>query len=155
MKPLIIAFVIVSICVVIHTIGLVYLAEGLVARRARLVTMKTAGHAGVVLAVFACVVTLHMIETAVWAGFYFWWELFPDFETSWYFSLTSYTTIGYGDVTLPQKWRLLGGIEGFSGVLLCGLSTAFILIVLNAMLINRIPGVNLGPGAGGIHETNL
>jgi len=155
MRPLIIAFVIVSICVVIHTIGLVYLAEGLVARRARLVTMKTAGHAGVVLAVFAFVVTLHMIETAVWAGFYFWWELFPDFETSWYFSLTSYTTIGYGDVTLPQKWRLLGGIEGFSGVLLCGLSTAFILIVLNAMLINRIPGVNLGPGAGGIHETNL
>src|SRR4030095_14309390 len=151
MRVMIIAFVIVAMCVVIHTIGLVYLAEGLVARRPKLLAMKTTGHAGAVLFVFAAVVTLHMIETAVWAGFYQWWELFPDFETSWYFSLTSYTTIGYGDITLPQNWRLLGGIEGFSGVLLCGLSTAFILIVLNAMLINRIPGVNLGAGAGGIH----
>ena len=139
---MIIAFLIVAICVVIHTIGLVYLAEALVARRPQLQSMKTTAHAAILLFVFAAVITLHMIETAVWAGFYLWWGLFPDFETSWYFSLTSYTTIGYGDVTLPQKWRVLGGIEGFSGVLLCGVSTAFILIILNAMLVTRIPGVD-------------
>ena len=150
MRALIIAFVIVAICVIIHTFGLVYLSEWLVARRERLLAMNTAGHGGVVLLVFAAVVTLHMIETAVWAIFYLWWGLFADFETSWYFSLTSYTTIGYGDVTLPQNWRLLGGIEGFSGVLLCGLSTAFILIVLNAMLMSRIPDVSPGAVSGGI-----
>lgn len=152
LRPTIIAFAIVSICVVIHIIGLVYLAEALVARRPWLAAMKTTGHAGVVLAVFAAIVALHMFETAIWAGFYLWWNLFPDFETSWYFSLTSYTTIGYGDVTLPQTWRLLGGIEGFSGVLLCGLSTAFILIVLNAMLTNRIPGVDAGAVPGGTND---
>lgn len=155
MRALVIAFVIVAICVVIHTIGLVYIAERLVERRARLGAMKTTGHVAVALLVFAAVVTLHMIETAIWAVFYFWWELFPDFETAWYFSLTSYTTIGYGDVTLPQKWRLLGGIEGFSGVLLCGVSTAFILVVLNAMLTSRVSGVNSAAVSGGINETNL
>ena len=149
MRALVIAFVIVAICVVIHTIGLVYLAEALVARRERLAAMKTTGHAAVLLFVFAAVVTLHMIETAVWAIFYLWWDLFHDFETEWYFSLTSYTTIGYGDVTLPQTWRLLGVIEGFSGVLLCGLSTAFILIVLNAMLTSRLPGLDSAAVSGG------
>ncbi|HKP68830.1 MAG TPA: potassium channel family protein [Pyrinomonadaceae bacterium] len=152
LRPLLIAFVIVSICVVIHILGLTYLAEALVARRPKLVTMKTTGHACIVLVVFAAIVTLHMIETAIWAGFYLWWNLFPDFETSWYFSLTSYTTIGYGDVTLPEGWRVLGGIEGFSGVLLCGLSTAFILIILNAMLTNRIQTFDPGAVPGGINE---
>jgi hypothetical protein len=52
--------------------------------------------------------------------------------------MVSYTTIGYGDVILPQNWRLLGAIEGVSGVLLCGVSTAFIFAVLNAMIKIRI-----------------
>jgi len=149
LRPVIIAFLIVGICVVIHTVGLVYIAEILVARRQRLSAMGTAGHVAVLLFVFAMVVTLHMIEAMVWAGFYQWWNLFPDLETSWYFSLTSYTTIGFGDVTLPEKWRMLGGVEGFSGVLLCGISTAFIMIVLNALLINRMPEGDSLPGAGG------
>jgi voltage-gated potassium channel len=154
MKAMIIAFVIVAVCVVIHTIGLVYLAEALVARRAKLMAMKTTGHVAIVLLVFAAVVMLHMIETAIWAGLYLWWDLFADFETSWYFSLTSYTTIGYGDVTLPQKWRVLGGIEGFSGVLLCGLSTAFILIVLNTMLMSRLPAMDPNAVSGGFNESS-
>lgn len=149
LRPLIIAFAIVSICVVIHILGLTYLAEALVKQRPKLASMKTTGHAVVILLVFAAIVVLHMLETAIWAGFYSAWSLFPDFETSWYFSLTSYTTIGYGDVTLPEKWRLLGGIEGFSGVLLCGLSTAFILIILNAMLTSRIEGTDLPTVPGG------
>ena len=62
---------------------------------------------------------------------------FKDFETSWYFSLGSYTTIGYGDVVLPAKWRLFGGIEGISGVLLCGLSGAFLFAIINHMFQSR------------------
>ena len=152
LRPLIIALLIVGICVVIHTVCLVYLAELLVARRLKLLALGTAGHVGVLLFVFAVVVTLHMIEAGIWAGFYRWWNLFPDLETSLYFSITSYTTIGFGDVTLPEGWRMLGGIEGFSGVLLCGISTAFILIVLNAMLANRLPDSDLAPGLGGGNE---
>ena len=149
---MVIAFVIVSICVVIHTTGLVYLAEALVSRRERLRKLGAVGHVAILLFVFAAVIALHLLETLIWAGFYQWWELFHDFETSWYFSLTSYTTIGYGDVTLPQKWRVLGGIEGFSGVLLCGISTAFIFIVLNSMLVTRLPDMETGMNSGGAKQ---
>jgi len=79
-----------------------------------------------------------VIEAAIWAVFYYHSGLFPDFETSLYFSIGSYTTIGYGDVVLPRAWRMLGGIEGLSGVLLCGLSTAFVFAVVNAMFQKRL-----------------
>ena len=131
LRELIAAFIIVAICVVIHIGGIVVLAEWLLDRR--LENQQAPGMIHYILMlimVFAIIIMLHLTETAIWAAFYRWWNLFPDYETSLYFSLTSYTTIGYGDVVLPEKWRLLGAIEGISGVLLCGLSTAYIFVVL-------------------------
>lgn len=87
---------------------------------------------------FSGVMVLHVMETSIWAIFYYMFGLFQDFETSLYFSLTSYTTIGYGDVLLPERWRLLGAIEGVSGVLLCGVSTAFIFAVITVMFQLRL-----------------
>ena len=129
------AFVIVAICVVIHTVGIVALAEWLLNRREKL--EQHYGMARFTLSliiVFAVIVVLHLSEAAFWAAFYQRWQLFPNFETSFYFSLTSYSTAGYGDVLLPQRWRLLGCVEGISGVLLCGLSTAFLFVVVNALI---------------------
>jgi voltage-gated potassium channel len=134
---LLIAFAIVGVCAIVHTIGLTFVADWLLDRRTMLRSMGLVGHSVVLICVFAVIVLLHILEAGIWATFYQTWGLFPNFETSFYFSLTSYTTIGYGDVTLPQRWRMLGGVEGFSGVLLCGLSTAFIFIILNAMLESR------------------
>ena len=54
---------------------------------------------------------LHLAEAVVWALFYVLVGALPDLETAVYFSLTSYTTVGYGDVVLPEPWRLLGPIE--------------------------------------------
>ena len=87
---------------------------------------------------FLGIMFLHVTETSLWAVFYYSRGLFKDFETSLYFSLTSYTTIGYGDVLLPQRWRLLGAIEGVTGVLFCGISTAFIFAVMSAILQSRL-----------------
>ena len=138
LRVLLVSVLIVGVCVVIHTAGLVVLAQRILDHRSALERLGSWGHGVVIFFVFAAVITLHMTETAIWAGFYQWWGLFPDFETSWYFSLTSYTTIGFGDVTLPQRWRMLGGVEGISGVLLCGVSTAFIFVILNAMVSTRV-----------------
>jgi len=79
-----------------------------------------------------------MLETAIWAVFYYQRALFPNFETSLYFSITCYTTIGFGDVTLKSPWRMLGGVEGVTGVLLAGLSTAFVFAIVNALFQMRI-----------------
>lgn len=138
LRELLIAFLIVAICVVIHAGGIAVFAQFLSSKfpPESLVTLNR--QVIVLILVFTMVITLHLIETGIWAMFYFWNEHFEDFETALYFSLGTYSTIGYGDVVLPQRWRLLGGIEGISGVLLCGLSGAFIFAVVNVLYQARL-----------------
>lgn len=57
---------------------------------------------------FSVLLTLHFLEVAVWAEFYFLQHCFPDRETAYFFSLKSYTTLGYGDVVISHPWRLMG-----------------------------------------------
>jgi len=130
---------IVAVCLLLHVSGLLLMAEGLLQRRDYLVQKPArTRYAVLVMFLFAGIMLLHISETILWAVFYYTRALFSDFETSLYFSLTSYTTIGYGDVLLPQRWRLLGAAEGISGVLLCGISTAFMFAVISAMFQIRL-----------------
>lgn len=138
LNELLIAFGIVAICVVIHVGGIATFAQFLI-DRFPLESLNTIKRQGLILMlVFAVVITLHLIETGIWATFYYLYGLFETYEIALYFSLGTYSTIGYGDVVLPGRWRLLGGIEGISGVLLCGLSGAFIFAVVNALFQTRM-----------------
>ena len=133
------AFAIMAICVVIHSTTLVNLSAWLITKRPDVGQRHAMLHYSVVLILaFFVLILLHLVETSIWGVFYYWRGLFPDLETSLYFSLGSYTTIGYGDVVLPQRWRMLGGIEGLSGVLLCGLSAAFVFAVINSAFQFRV-----------------
>ncbi|GAL68454.1 Kef-type K+ transport systems predicted NAD-binding component [Jejuia pallidilutea] len=51
-------------------------------------------------------------------------QLFSSFSEAWYFSLVTFTSLGYGDVTLTGHWRLLSGVEAINGIMLIGWSTA-------------------------------
>ena len=73
----------------------------------------------VVIGIFAA----HIIEIWVWAIFYFFVEEIQTWESALYFSTSSYTTVGYGDLILSEEWRLLGSIEAINGMILFGWST--------------------------------
>jgi len=55
----------------------------------------------------------------------------PDAQSAFYFSVVTYTTTGYGDLVLPPEWRIVGGVEALTGILMCGASTAFFFAVLS------------------------
>jgi hypothetical protein len=76
---------------------------------------------------------LHLAEAMVWAFFFVLIGGLPDLASATYFSLTSYTTVGYGDVVLPQPWRLLGPLEAAVGVLMLGWSTGILVAVIGMM----------------------
>ena len=76
---------------------------------------------------------LHLAEIVVWALFYWWQKCLPDAESSLYFSGVTYTTLGYGDLVLPKEWRLLGTMEGLTGILMSGLSTGFFFAVVSKL----------------------
>jgi voltage-gated potassium channel len=76
---------------------------------------------------------LHLLEILLWAGFYR-WLCFPSWESAFYFSASSYATVGYGDVVLPWMWRTLGPVESIIGVLMCGLSASFLFAIVSRLV---------------------
>ena len=123
----------------VHVAGIMVMAEWLLERRDYFERNATKTHFAVLIFLLFCgVVLLHLVQTGLWAVFYYLQGLFSDLETSLYFSMVSFSTIGYGDVLLPSRWRLLGVVEGFAGVILVGISTAFIFAVVNAFLQLRL-----------------
>ena len=86
-------------------------------------------HAAVLMIRFSTLVTvLHFLHIFFWAVFYRWCCL-PSWESSFYFSATSFSTVGYGDVVLPRVWRLLGPVGSVTGVLMCGISVSCLFVV--------------------------
>ena len=69
----------------------------------------------------------------LWAALLVTLGIFPRFEPALYFSMISFTTLGFGDVILPIEWRLLSGFIAVDGFLLFGLNTAFIFEVLQRL----------------------
>jgi voltage-gated potassium channel len=83
--------------------------------------------------VVATLVILHILEIAVYACFYYWEGIVPNFETAGYFSITTYTTVGYGDVVLPKEWRTFGASEALVGILMTAWSTGLLITVVNSV----------------------
>jgi len=78
-------------------------------------------------------IVLHILEILLWAAFYR-WLCFPLWESAFYFSTSSYATVGYGDIVLPQMWRTLGPVESIIGVLMCGLSASFLFAIVSRLV---------------------
>lgn len=61
-------------------------------------------------------IVLHILQIILWAAFYR-WRCLSTWESNFYFSSATYSTVGNGDIVLPGSWRLLGPVEGITGVL--------------------------------------
>src|ERR1700756_341852 len=91
-------------------------------------------HSSVLMIRFTTVmIVLHILQILLWAAFYR-WRCLPSWESSFYFSAASYSTVGYGDIVLPRVWRLLGPLESVTGALSCGISVSPVFAILIRML---------------------
>lgn len=124
----------VSLTVVFHFVGLAGLIAILNTRVPRRLRTGTGlQKAATILFTVFGLVAMHTTEIWAYAGVYMMLGEFSDIESALYFSTTSFSTLGYGDVTLSHNHRLLGAIEGVNGFLLIGWSTAFLVSVTNRM----------------------
>jgi hypothetical protein len=79
----------------------------------------------VAVAALACAVYLGL-EAAAWAGLYLWLGALPDWHEAMLYSLGAVTSYGHAPIFLADRWRLLGAIEAVDGLILFGLTTAFL-----------------------------
>ena len=60
-----------------------------------------------------------------------------EVETALYFSTVTFTTLGYGDVTLDPEWRLLAAIQAANGTIMFGWTTAIVMAVIHRIAVER------------------
>jgi len=76
------------------------------------------------------IVVLHVLETLIWATVLYKLHLIPRFRDAFYFSANSYTTLGYGEVLLPQSWRELRPLIAILGWFTFGFTTSALVEVV-------------------------
>jgi len=82
-------------------------------------------------------IILHLIQASLWAFLYLLLPgitEFQSFEKAVYFSLVTFTTLGYGEITIDSTNRILAGLEAINGIMLIGWSTAFMFFVYQEIL---------------------
>jgi hypothetical protein len=72
----------------------------------------------------------HLVQIAIWATLFIYLGEFSDFLTAFYHSTVNFASLGYGDIVMSEKWRLLGALEASNGVLMFGLSAGTMLSVM-------------------------
>lgn len=85
----------------------------------------------------------NLLQIAAWAGVLLGFGEFGDFATAFYHSMVNFTTLGYGDLVMSEKHRLLGALEAANGVLMFGLTTGVLFALMQA-LIRRASGAHAG-----------
>lgn len=71
------------------------------------------------------VMLVHSVQVWIWAATFMVLGAFHELEPALYFSLISFTTVGFGDITLGPEWRLLSGLMAANGFMSFGWSTAY------------------------------
>jgi Ion channel len=92
---------------------------------------------GVALRIIVYAFIAHLIEMALWAVFFMVCGEFTDFATAYYHSAVNYTSLGYGDIIMSSRWKLLAPLETADGMLLFGVSTAMIFAVIQRLIEAR------------------
>jgi hypothetical protein len=130
------ASLLVTLTVTVHFFGLIALLRVLRSRAHALHAHQSPVRQGAAIVVVVLgLVAMHTAEVWLYALAYLAVGALGDLETALYFSTTSFTTIGYGDVVLDGKWRLVAAIEGANGLLLFGWSTAFLVAITSRVRV--------------------
>jgi len=102
--------------------------EGLITRRA--LGAHVGSNAVAVLLLILMLLAGHLAQIALWAVAFAAAGEFEELSPAFYHSAVNYTTLGYGDIIMSPRWRLLGPLEAASGMLAFGWSTAVIVAVV-------------------------
>lgn len=133
-ENLLLASVMVCVTVAIHFCGLFILTWGLRHRGHRFHARESVfGQATLILSVVLGIFAIHTIEIWAYALVYQAIGAIQDFETALYFSTVTFSSLGYGDITLSKDWRVFGSIEAANGLILLAWSTAFLLAVVGRL----------------------
>ena len=124
------------VTVVFHVIGLVFINERVIRAR-RLLARRRSFLVGILGAATLVAIILHAVEAAIWAVVYLALGALPDGKSAVLYSLSAMTTYGHEHFDLANHWQLMGSLEALDGMILFGLTTAFLYGMIRELLAAR------------------
>ena len=128
--------IIIAVCMMfattaIHAGGMMLAIQVFEFKKDRLIEplLRLSMVSGVVILMFLASV----LEVLVWAITYLALNAIEGFEKALYFSMVTYTTLGYGDVVLIERWRLLSSFEAANGIIMFGWTTAIVIAAVQRL----------------------
>jgi hypothetical protein len=118
--------------VVIHVCGLALIGESVVDALSESVDRRRfIFKFAMVMGVTSLLATiLHGFEGAIWAAAYRFLGALPDARTAMLYSISAMTSYGHANLYLKDRWQLMGALEALNGMLLFGLTTAFLFAMI-------------------------
>jgi hypothetical protein len=138
------SLLLVAITVAIHAVGVVVIANAIERIRThlqsrRLVYLDSApGSVTLFVAVALSLGILHATESMIWAIVYVQLGALPSPADAALYSVDSMTTRGASGLQLDKQWRMMGATEAGDGMLLFGISTAFLFYVMQRVWMQRL-----------------
>jgi len=133
--PIILGFVMMALCVSIQCLVVAILLRVLLgAEKRRTLRPNLIRTTVTLIAVMLILLTGNLGQIALWAALFLARGEFHDFSTAFYHSVVNFSTLGYGDIIMGEKSRLLGALEAANGVLMFGLTTSVVFAVLNEQM---------------------
>ena len=116
-----------AVCLAIQCVVVGALLDALVfLEKKGLIRQTLIGMSFLLVALMLIMLAGNIIQITIWAGLFFGYGEFKEFATAFYHSVVNFATLGYGDIVMSEKRRLLGALEAANGVLMFALTTGFL-----------------------------
>jgi len=123
---------------VAHGFGLIGLQSGVLVPLRRVLHVSRSLNFGILVSTAVLLLTvLHAIEAIAWALAYLGLGASPDARSAILYSLSAITSYGHASLYLNEHWRLMGALEALNGMMLFGLTTAFLFSALHDSWTSR------------------
>jgi hypothetical protein len=76
----------------------------------------------------------NFVQIILWGSLFFWLGEFSELYDAVYHSAVNFSSLGYGDIVMTKKWRLLGPLEAVNGVLMLGMTAAALMVILQHLI---------------------
>ncbi len=141
LMPIAIGVVLIGATVLTHVVGLMLINSIATHLRERLRLHRTPHRIAVMVAVALGLFGVVTVEIWIWTLAYLVLGVAAGLESALYLSTVTFATVGYGDVVPASAWRMLAALEGVTGFLMIGWSTAYLVAA----------GMRFGPFKPGEH----